>query len=327
MSKLWIRKWRILVMDKNDKEALNLSELHCTFSITKKKALENYATINIYNLKNETEQKIINDGDRLVIEAGYEGYATTETKNDKTGKTETTNTYNQYGVIFDGQIIYPTRHKENNTDFILTLLCIDGDRPLAQNFIRKTINKGLNQRQILNNIATGGNVTVPLGKVTDNLSEQKLPRGKVFFGEVKDYVADVARGNNAIYWVEAGNVQVQQVADIATGQAVVVSPQNGLIGTPQQTQFGLNFTLLMNPAVKMFTMVKIKNSEVIENQVQPRQQQSPLDDEWLYQVISVNHVGDTRGNDWYTKCESISRYGTGSLAALLANSGQMPTKS
>ena len=54
----------------------------------------------------------------------------------------------------------------------------------------------------------------------------------------------------------------------------------------------------------------------------PGQQQAPLDDEWIYQVMELTHVGDTRGNDWYTEIQGISRYGKGSLAALLGNSGQ-----
>ena len=34
----------------------------------------NYAIVTIYNLNRETENKIINESDRLVINAGYEGY-------------------------------------------------------------------------------------------------------------------------------------------------------------------------------------------------------------------------------------------------------------
>ena len=78
-------------------------------------------------------------------------------------------------------------------------------------------------------------------------------------------------------------------------------------------------------APKMFREmdgIKLKNVQANEASVTPGQQQAPLDDEWIYQVMELTHVGDTRGNDWYTEIQGISRYGKGSLAALLGNSGQ-----
>ena len=50
----------------------------------------------------------------------------------------------------------------------------------------------------------------------------------------------------------------------------------------------------------------------------------PLDDEWIYQVIELTHTGDTMGNDWYTSCTAVSRYGKGVLPALMANNAQNP---
>ena len=32
----------------------------------------------------------------------------------------------QYGKIFDGQIVQAVRSKENNTDYVLTLVCLEG---------------------------------------------------------------------------------------------------------------------------------------------------------------------------------------------------------
>lgn len=323
---LWMRKWKILVIDAQDKEALNVSDLHVKFKVKKSREIYNFATIEIYNLTAETEQKILKEGDRVVIEAGYEGYLNStadgsiaEIKDDE-GKTQE----KQYGKIFDGQIIYPSRRKENNTDYVLSLLCIDGANILGANFVSKTLNKGVNQRQIVDAVCEKSLVKIPTNNITQGLSGQKLPRGKVIFGEPIDLIADVARGNAASYWINDGKLNMSKLTDVAEDEAIVQSPETGLVGMPTQTQYGANFKLLLNPAIKIKSLVQLKNSEIIEAQVTPGQQQTSLDPDWIYQVIELTHTGDTMGNDWYTDCVAISRYGKGALAALMSNSSQNP---
>ena len=192
-SYLWMRKWKILVVDDQDKEALNVSDLHVKFTVKKSREINNYSTVEIYNLTAATEQKILKEGDRIIIEAGYEGYLTTsadgsvQEAKDAEGNTQE----KQYGVIFDGKIIYPSRRKENNTDYVLSLLCVDGANVLAKNFIAKTLNKGINQRQILDAVCEKSKTKIPTNSITQGLSGQKLPRGKVIFGEPKDYISDI----------------------------------------------------------------------------------------------------------------------------------------
>lgn len=62
---LWLRKYKILVTDKNDEEALNVSDLHCTFEVHKKRDRGGfYAIVRIYNLNSDTEDKLVMEGDR-----------------------------------------------------------------------------------------------------------------------------------------------------------------------------------------------------------------------------------------------------------------------
>lgn len=104
----------ILVVDDQDKEALNVSDLHVKFTVKKSREINNYSTVEIYNLTAATEQKILKEGDRIIIEAGYEGYLTTSADGsvreakDAEGHTQE----KQYGVIFDGKLfIRPAARK------------------------------------------------------------------------------------------------------------------------------------------------------------------------------------------------------------------------
>ena len=180
---------------------------------------------------------------------------------------------------------------------MLSLLCVDGANVLAKNFIAKTLNKGVNQRQILDAVCEKSKTKIPTNSITQGLSGQKLPRGKVIFGEPKDYISDIARGNGASYWVNDGKLNMIKLADAAKDEAIVQTPTTGLVGMPTQTQYGANFKLLLNLAVHMWSLVQLKNSEIAEAQVTPGQAQMPLDEEWIYQVIELTHTGDTMGND------------------------------
>lgn len=311
---LWLRKWRIRIADAKDSQAIDVSDLRVVFSVHRAREVDNFSTVKIYNLERETEQWVINNGDRLIIEAGY-GDPSGE-GNDK-----------QFGRIFDGQIIYPTRSRENNVDYILTLLCVDGNNPLNKSYIAKTVGKGLNQRQLIDAACQNSSVTIPNSSISGNLSPQKLPRGKVMLGNPFDYINEIAANNAATWWVEDGKLNLTKYTDDSMNDLIVTSPATGLIGVPAQTQYGCTWQMLLNPAVKMCSLVQLKYSEMNEMSAKPGGNNAmvmPIDDDWIYQVTEITHVGDTYGNEWYTQCNGVSRYGKSSLMALMANARQNP---
>ncbi len=321
---LWIRKWEVIIADKNDEEAWNVSDLRVTFEVHRERETQNFATINIYNLTAEMENKIIKDGDRIILKAGYSGILTKPAEDDKQNTAQEAEPQ-QYGVIFDGKILWPARSREGNTDYILTLLCIDGKNQLDLQWVSFSNQRGLNQRQIVERVCNTSNIMV--AHVSENLEERRLPRGKVFFGTPRQYLNDVVRGNQATYFVEGNDITVNKFTDAAKEEAIVTSPETGLIGLPAQTQDGCSFTMLLNPNVHLFSLVQLKNSEMKESTALPEKgkYRSPIDDEWIYQVFRLTHKGDTRGNEWYTECDGVSRYGKGVLLAMMGHAGQNPT--
>lgn len=321
MTALWGRKWHIYVAKKDDSIAYDVSNLRCVFEVHRKRETSNFATISIYNLTEETERSIIMECDRLVIEAGYS--ASEESYSVTPNGMENTSTPVQYGKIFDGEIIYPTRHKENNTDYVLTLLCVDGDDKLCKGWVNQSVRRGLNQRKIVETVCNKGEIQIPIAKISPDLNPQILPRGKVFFGEPIDYLHDVLRGNAATFWWENDGLTVAKYTDVADDEALVFTPSTGLIGMPQQTQLGAQWTLLLNPQIKMGLKCKLSQSEMAEYQAQPGQIFAPIDDEWIYQVIEITHRGDTWGNEWYTECQGVARTGN-SLLAMMATAKVNP---
>ncbi len=318
---LYGRKYRVLVADKGN-TALDVSNLRCVFCVEKiANSTSNYAEVAIYNLSPETEALIVKEGMRIIIEAGYQGYLQAQQQ----GAAQQVITPKQYGVIFDGEVIQPIRDREdNNVDYKLTLVCLDGDSFLNNNIVRMTVNAGLNQRQFVNQIASAALTLTEIGRISPDLSTQALPRGKVFFGMPKKYLRDIARDNSANFWVDDGQIYIAKATDEAPGETIVLSPETGLVGVPQQTQDGVAFKCLLNPAIKLMSMVKIDNSIVRQLKQRIGQIPSMLDQDGQYQAYRVIHYGDTRGDEWYTEVDGVSRYGRKSLLAMLENRQQSP---
>ncbi|MGM9571233.1 MAG: phage protein [bacterium] len=297
-GKLFDRKWRILVRYE-DEVALDVSDLHCLFRVQQNPNGQVWtAEINIYNLAPATEKVIILSKHSVIIEAGYEV---------------------QYGTIFEGQVVQVFRELENATDYKLTIIAMSGDEFLNQNFLNRNLAAGSKPRDVISLCASDSVKKVQLGNVSEELSEQQLPRGKVFFGEPKKYLRDISEGNDALFWVSGDTLTVKKTTDPIEGEAIVLTPSSGLIGTPQMTNEGIAIKSLLNPLIVPFSMVKIDNSLIriqklnLNPSGQLSQQQlsgnAVFDEDGEYQAYLVTHYGDTRGNDWYTELIGIGRNG------------------
>lgn len=299
---LYGRKCKVYIQTKSG-VTLDVSQQKCMFKISKTLLMEpNYSEIAIYNLNADTENTIIKEGQRVVIEAGYEG--------------------SNYGVIFDGDVIQSIREKVSGTDYVLSVIALDGDRFMNFGFVNYTMAKGMSARAQATDLISKATIPAQLGDISAGLSQAQLTRGKVVFGLTKDYLRSVAQTNNATFYVENGKVNLVQAKDIQAGMVYDLSPTSGLIGTPTQTEYGASIKSLIIPSIKLNSMIHVDNQYIRERQIQIGQIQRTLDMDGLYRVIAVDYSGDTRGNDWYAEYDTITQ--AGMIPGLIANDGMMP---
>lgn len=303
---LFGRKWKVSVyLDDGDILEISNSDyevqsgaLRVTFKIDKPGYQAYYwGDIVIYNLNGPTESMIIKEGNRVVVEAGYIN--------------------GSYGKIFDGKVFQMFRERENVVDYKLTLHCLDGLGIFDNNFVAFTVYAGSDQRSHLENVASQATNPIELGVVSGNINTQALPRGKTFFGQPKDYFRQIAGYNNAQVYVNDNLVHITRLADgadMSPSEAIVITPKTGLVGTPQVTQDGIHFKVLLNPLLKIVNptmLVKLDMTAIQQQLLQFGQYPTILDKNGIYQVVKIMHSGDTRGNDWYTEvvaCTSAGLY-------------------
>lgn len=89
-----------------------------------------------------------------------------------------------------------------------------------------------------------------------------------------------------------------------------------LIGTPQQTEFGVDFRVLLDSRLTAKLpplQAQLKNVVIEQIPVQIGTKLTTLTADGVYFVAGVRHLGDTRGNQWESRV-----IGTSSLVGLSA---------
>lgn len=300
---LYGRRYRILVAFK-DGTALDVSGLRCTFEITR--SWTNFSamsTVTIYNLSAKHENKIITDADTVYVEAGYSGKST-------------------YGLIYKGKVIQPIRAREGGVDYSLTLLMANAAEFNTQAILGVTINSNANMRTVVNEVVNkSGNLTntnygLNVGKLTDQSTAIKLPRGKVLFGRSSRILDQIATSLNSTAYVEDGNVNIISPELVGNGTIFDVGPDSGLLASPTQTTTGVQITTLLNPRFELNNLFHIDNSILKTQQYSIGSAMLPLDTQGIYRIVEIVHRGDTRGKEWSSQITAMSQIGALPTAAL-----------
>jgi hypothetical protein len=279
--------------------ALDLSNLRFRFAIKRSSGMTpNTGDIRVYNLTPDTALSLlallspttansgllINNGG-VILQAGYEG---------------------NYGVIFQGNIKQIILGRESATDTFVDIIAGDGD--LAYNFavVNQTLAKGSTQADQINAaVNTTSSKGVGLGSV-GSLPASQLPRGKVMFGNARNYLRQVALNTNQQWSIQDETIEFVPLKSYAPGERVILTSKTGLIGTPQQTNEGVNVKCLINPLIRINGRIDISEATVqnlkvdLNNPTSPVNNPAPLTQDGVYYVLALEHTGDTRGVEWYT---------------------------
>ncbi len=199
--------------------------------------------------------------------------------------------------IFTGDL----RHgisRLDNTEWQTKLQLGDGDRAYRHARVNKSYAAGTQIQKMVVDMAAGMGLTLPTNG--PQLTGQ-VTGGASLHGPARRGLDTILSGaGQGMRWSIQDNKL--QLLKVGTGQgstrpeqAIVVDGDSGLIGSPD---FGppekkgqsptLTFRTSINPRIVPGIKVAL-TSRAISGQ---------------FKVIKVKHVGDTRGDDWYSECEA-----------------------
>lgn len=267
-------------------DGLDLSELRIKFSVKRSDTMTpNVADIRVYNLEEKTALRIRKEFTKVVLQAGYEG---------------------NFGVIFQGNIKQVILGRESATDTFIDIVAGDGDRAYNFAIVNTTLAAGSTQSdQVTAAAQSMSEKGVTEGHIGE-MPPEKLPRGKVMYGNARNYLRDVAQTANKSWSIQDEKITFVSQKSYLPGERVVLTSKTGMIGTPNQTNEGVNVKCLLNPMLKIGGRIQIDNASIARYKINlsvpnsPANIPAPLTADGVYYVLVVEHTGDTRGVDWYS---------------------------
>lgn len=299
----YLRSCQLLVYGTNI-TGLDLSNLRIKFSVKHSDSQSpNSADIRVYNVSQRTALSMlinlspptgigITTPGRVILQAGYQA---------------------NFGVIFQGNIKQIILGRESATDTFVDIVA--GDGHLAYNYaiVNTTLAAGSQPMDQINAAVTS---TQPYGVglgYTGNFQNVKLPRGKVMYGNAKNYLRAVSQSQGQTWSIQGEKITFIPKTSYLPGTAIVLTSKTGLIGTPQQTNEGVNVKCLINPNIQVGGRINIAETTIQDFKINVSQPNSaaniapPLTQDGTYYNLVVEHMGDTRGVDWYTNIVGINQ--------------------
>lgn len=282
-----------------------------------------YADISIFNLDTPEIQNILLNATWVTLKAGFQ-----------TGPQLSS-------IIWDGPILQVLFDREQVVDFRVTLHCVAN--PLVMDdIIGFSMGPFASQAQLVAKMAA--EVTLPPITAANGtlspyaakvLAAKQYPRGNTVFGKVGKYLTQIADDQFMTTWRDGSKAYMSQISDGTTAPEInyIYSPpfppnanpfkpteevSQSIIGTPRQTPFGVIFTVLLDPRLRVQLpplAVQLVRTLITQIAVQPGQTaSSPMSANLTFFVAQVRHSGDSRGNEWYTE---VTGYGTTYASNLL----------
>ena len=204
----------------------------------------NSAEISILNLSSDTQRQILIEGDRVELEAGYwpqDGARTT-------------------GVIFRGQIRSVLTKKSDQTNTRVKILLGDGDYVYAHSRIRHVF-QNPTHKQIVESIASQfESEGLKIGKIDVPDFTETRPRTVDRLGRRE--LDDIAYQHDLQWYIQDGEFNMYPRDEPLKDSAYYLSPDSGVVGSPEFTEVGVNVRTLMIPDLRPGFTFLLKNDKL-----------------------------------------------------------------
>lgn len=248
----------------------DLSNLDCTFKAKKNlKAEPNTCQVKLYNLAPET-RRVLETTKKLVmrLEAGYP---------------------HSVAQLFLGEVRSAHTTREAS-DFVTEITTGDSEKEMGTARINLSIGPKVPASVALNAIAQA--LGVGLGNVS-TMAAKLAAKGAAFFGpgtaisgNAARAMTDFCRSADLEWSIQDGVIQILDRGTALNEQAVYLSPDTGLVGSPSVDHKGIvTATAFIQPDLRPGRKVQFDS----------------LGFKGGYKIEDCEYTGDTAGTEWYVK--------------------------
>lgn len=272
----------------NAEESLTVEELTIRFEIGK--TLLGYPArgrIEIFNLSDENRQKITQRYTSVELYGGYVGAS---------------------ALLFRGNITNYYKDQNGPTG-IFTLIVKSSTAAWEESTFTRTYIAGTPPATIINEVAASFKGVIT-GQIKTSPDWEPNLADVTVMGSSRRIMDQLARDYNFDWNIVEGEViAVPRNAALEDQPVFVIDSDHGLIGSPVITDLGVDFRILLNPAILLGRQIELRASSVQLGQgaVEYRKVRNTADG--IYKVMDIRMTGSVRSVDWY--CDIIA-WGTNS---------------
>lgn len=254
----------------------------------------NKCKIEIYNLDPTTAAFIESDERRNSVQlfAGYQGSLQTAQDNEAPG------------LIFSGEIRRgKARTALKGAERITTIQASDGGAGYRSARIFKSFSGQVTAFDVIKELGKAFNATI---RVPADISDQPIDDASTYAGRAADVMQSLSESLGFNWWFEDDEIVIVSNDGDNGETAYLLSPETGLVDSPQKTDKGVNLQCLLNPSLRVKRVVEVQAKDV----------------RGFYRIQQLEHRGDSwGGNDFNTllECKAVTA-GRSSTAAAKAKS-------
>lgn len=286
------RKYRLIIGDYQTGDGLEITDLQVSFDVSKSSDNSNHsnsASIEIYNLSDNSLKVLQTDYPAAVFEVGYGSIA------------------NGLKVLFAGQVTNVSTRK-SGTDRVTQILLGSGYTELNHSTLSKVVPAGRTVKDVCDELLKSF-PNVSRGVFNGTNLNNVVSKGYPISGTLKESL-DKLSDTYSLEWRLDGDVLYINDKDRAENEnfaeAYIISPSSGLIEIPyyvsgdikkstndKTKKQGVQFTMLINPSVYAGMIIKLEDTEITG---------------W-FKVDSVRYSGQWRNGSWIqdVRCSAIEK--------------------
>lgn len=267
----------------NAEESLTVDNLTVQFEIGK--TLLGYPArgrISIFNLGEENIQKITKRYTSVELYGGYIGAE---------------------GLLFRGNITNYSKDRFGPTS-AFTLVVKSSTSAWEESSFTKTYAAGTPPATIVNEVAESFKGVI-VGQILTDVNWAPSLSDVTVMGSSRRIMDQLARDYNFDWNIVEGEVIAAPRSQALLDKPVfIISEATGLIGSPVITDLGVDFRVLLNPAILLGRQIEMraKYGQLGQSGVDFRRVRSSADG--VYKIMDIRMVGNTRSLDWY--CDIVS---------------------
>lgn len=277
MTQIFDRKYELNITSV-DGQSRSISELRIEFEITKSiLSFPNVARITIFNYAPETRVLLEQRHAHISLNAGYEG---------------------NVGLLFQGEVrnVFASRDRELST---LTVYAGDGQKDWENAAINKTFSESVSVSAAIQEVL-GSFQDTPVGYALGLPDTPDKLRGQTLSGPSREIMDQFAEEYGFEWSIQNGEIVIVPLNEaIDSDEAIVISSETGMIGTPTITEIGADVTTALDARIIPNAPIEIRSAsaEVAINNLYFRDVKK-TDASGFYKVMEVTFRGDSHGNEW-----------------------------